>query len=316
MNRVKEYFNFSKRERNGILALIILLLLILFLPDILPRHAEYSKADLEIFKKEIAEFMRNSDSAGENQSEQSAERNLNRKNSDPSSEAKLFEFDPNKLTVQGWLQLGVSERTTQTIQKYLSHGGKFKTADDLKKIYGLRPSDLERLLPYVKIPEPVLKNDSSDIPHENLPKFNSRKQWPISKIDLNRADSIALSSLPGIGEKLASRIIKYREKLGGFYTTNQLAEIYGLNDTLVQNLKIHSFCSVELVKKIDLNNADFDVLKAHPYIKYPLAKAIILYRKQHGAFMKPSDLKDLSMDSLALGKLLPYMAFSRANAIP
>lgn len=63
----------------------------------------------------------------------------------------LFYFDPNALSVEGWQQLGVSERTAVTIGKYLAHGGHFRHATDLTKIYSLPPALCARLMPYVRI---------------------------------------------------------------------------------------------------------------------------------------------------------------------
>ena len=49
-------------------------------------------------------------------------------------------------------------------------------------------------------------------------------------VNLNRADSALLESLPRIGPVLAARICKFREALGGFYTVDQLREVWGLED--------------------------------------------------------------------------------------
>ena len=309
MNWIKEYFNFNKRERNGILALLILLLLIFCLPQILPLHPKFNNADLEVFKKEIAAFEKSSDSTKQEEYPEPEKIKFNSQTSSEISKGKLFEFDPNHLSPDGWRELGIRDRTILTIQKFLSHGGRFRNAEDLKKIYGLRPEEMERLFKYLKILNPDAKKDSAVISIKDYPNKDFHKQWPKNKIDLNEADSTLLATLPGIGEKLGSRIVKFREKLGGFYKKNKIVDIYALSDTVIQNLKIHCECSPAKIKKIDLNVADFELLKSHPYIRYQLANAIIQYRKQHGAFEKTGDLENLGIiDPQQLKKLLPYLS--------
>ena len=48
-------------------------------------------------------------------------------------------------------------------------------------------------------------------------------------IDLNSADTLLLTRVPGIGASFARRIYKYRELLGGYYVVEQLQEVYGMD---------------------------------------------------------------------------------------
>jgi competence ComEA-like helix-hairpin-helix protein len=108
------------------------------------------------------------------------------------------------------------------------------------------------------------------------------------------ADTTAFIALPGIGSKLASRIISFRDKLGGFYSVEQVGEVYGLQDSTFQ--KIRKWLKLEnaSVKKININTATAEELKSHPYIRWNLAKLIIAYRNEHGAFGKTGDLKNIT----------------------
>ncbi|MEJ0079640.1 MAG: helix-hairpin-helix domain-containing protein [Puia sp.] len=81
-----------------------------------------------------------------------------------------------------------------------------------------------------------------------------------TETDVNLADSIAWSNLPGIGEKLASRIIHFREKLGGFYQLDQVAETYGLPDTTFQKIKPYLRIHSVPLHQIDINTATKEIL--------------------------------------------------------
>jgi DNA uptake protein ComE-like DNA-binding protein len=241
----------------------------------------------------------------------------------------MFYFDPNKIQAADWIRLGLQEHMVQTIRHYLEKGGRFLSAEDLKKLYGLRSVDYERLYPFVRISrspgklQTSLHYDKSSSDHTSaIRKTDSffQKDSPVpghyfkpaSKIftetDVNLSDSVAWSKLPGIGEKLASRIIHFREKLGGFYQTDQVAEVYGLPDSTFQKLKPYLRIHSVALRRIDINTATKEMLISHPYIRWPLARGIIEYRLQHGSFHSVSDLLQLAqMDPALFEKLKPYV---------
>lgn len=129
-------------------------------------------------------------------------------------------------------------------------------------------------------------------------------------IEINSADTSAFIALPGIGSKLAARIVLFREKLGGFVRVDQIKEVYGLKDSVVQIILPMLKCDTSLMKKIRINTATEEELKAHPYIRWKLAKAIVSYRDQHGQFTSSADLGNIhSVDSVSLSRLLPYIGW-------
>src|SRR5581483_359302 len=128
-------------------------------------------------------------------------------------------------------------------------------------------------------------------------------------IDINQADTSAFIALPGIGSKLASRIVAFRDRLGGFYAVQQIAEVYGLPDSTFQLIKPQLQCAVAEVKKININTADAATLKQHPYIKWNIANAIVQYRQQHGAYQSPQDLQQIAIMTPELfKKLMSYIS--------
>jgi len=115
-------------------------------------------------------------------------------------------------------------------------------------------------------------------------------------------------SLPGIGSKLAARIISFREKLGGFYSVDQVGETYGLPDSTFQKIKQYIKLDNASVKKININTATVDEMKAHPYIKFSIANPIVAYRNEHGAFSKIDDIKKVMVVTDEIyKKIVPYL---------
>lgn len=220
---------------------------------------------------------------------------------------ELFYFDPNTLPVEGWLKLGLREKTANTIQKYLSKGGRFYNPEDIGKIWGLREDEVKRLLPYVRIEgKPV--SGYNKFPDKQETKTYENSKYTIVSCDVNMSDTAAFIALPGIGSKLAARIVSFREKLGGFYKINQVAETYGLPDSTFQKIKTKLVISNNNVKKLNINTASVDELKTHPYLRYNLANAIVQYRAQHGNFSSVNDLKKILMITEEIyNKAVPYL---------
>lgn len=206
----------------------------------------------------------------------------------PPVKGEPFPFNPNTLTEKDWLKLGLRPKTVRTILNYLSKGGKFRNAEAFQKVYGLRDEEYQRLKPFIIIPPPL--------PHEqSLGKkpFQKNEYRPPLIIDINSADTSAFISLPGIGSKLASRIVSFREKLGGFYAIEQVREVYGLHDSVFIKIVSMLTLSSPSVKTIDINSATFELLSAHPYVRKEKAGMIINYRNEHGKFKSVDDLKNI-----------------------
>jgi competence ComEA-like helix-hairpin-helix protein len=206
------------------------------------------------------------------------------------------------------VRLGVREKTEITIQKYISKGGKFYKPEDIKKIWGLSKTDVARLLPYVSIPKST-KEYPQYAKKEYPEKSASYTPHVIQKIDVNLADTAAFIALPGIGGKLSKRIISFRDKLGGFYSVEQVGETYLLPDSTFQKIKPYLFVSNSSLKRININTASVDEMKAHPYIKYNMANAIFQYRQQHGNYISVEQIKKiLIITDEIYQKAAPYLS--------
>ena len=133
----------------------------------------------------------------------------------------------------------------------------------------------------------------------------------IKKFKLNQADSSSLQSIRGIGRVLSSRIVRYRNMLGGFINYDQLTEVYGLEQDVITRLQQNSFIDPGFIpEKLKVNELSDYHLSRHPYIERAAARIIVNYRGQHGPFKTSLDLNQIDIiDSVAINRLLPYLSF-------
>ena len=306
------YFHFSRRERTGVVALLLVIACIFFLPDIIGlRKAAVKSAITDSTWVNAMAKLETDNQPNDNYSNKRIyleKKNGYRRQSQQTK--SLFYFDPNTISAAEWKQLGVRDKTITTIQKYLSHGGKFKKPEDLSRIYGLFPDEFERIAPFIRIPDPSLYKEFTikDPPNDHSPKTYLRRH---TVIDINTADTTAWIALPGIGNKLAARIVNFRDKLGGFYSIDQVAETYGLADSVFQPIKQYLKLENKSVKKININTATIDEMKAHPYIRYAISNAIAQYRAQHGSYTSITGIRKLMLVTDEIfNKIAPYLTIN------
>lgn len=316
-----EYFQFTRKDRLAILIIATILLASFLLPSILENRFSAEKPvtdttwiaalrQLEKPKTATADRFSHQRDAKNDYGEYVYDRTADEYNN--GIKAELFSFDPNTLSAEGWKKLGLREKTIKTIRNYIDKGGKFRKPEDLQRVYGLKAEEYERLKMYVQIegfsPAVLPVNESAPA----KPAYSPGKG--ISVVDISTADSAAFESLPGIGAKLAMRIIHFREKLGGFYSVEQVGETFGLADSVFQKIKAYlQLNAANVIHKININSAGLDELKVHPYIRHNLAKVIINYRQQHGPFTAIEDLKRITtIDAGLYEKIKPYLVTTKS----
>ena len=127
-------------------------------------------------------------------------------------------------------------------------------------------------------------------------------------IDLNKADTFELQRLRGIGPGFAYRIVKYRDKLGGFVSKTQVLEVFGMDTSRYNSIADNICTDKELVHTIDLNNVTFKELLSHPYFPFEITKAIMIYRKEHKVIRDIEELKSVQgIDETLFRKIRPYV---------
>ena len=162
-----------------------------------------------------------------------------------------FVFDPNTVSVEDLQRLGFSLRQAQSIDKYRQAGGRFRRKADFAKSYVVDDSVYQRLAPYINIP----------------------------RIDLNRADSALFETLPGIGKYFASKMVSYRERLGGYSYPEQLMDIYHFDREKYDGLRDLVIVNPATCTPFPLWTAPEQRLARHPYIGKYGAHGIIVYRE-------------------------------------
>ena len=300
---LKDYFRFSRAERFGILALCGCILLILIVKWSLPYWIKPRIPDITAFSEEIAQFRRAVDSV-------SHTKDIVELQSAPD----FFFFDPNKTTDEEWEKLGLNERQIRNIRNYQASGGQFKRKEDLQKLYTISATQYQRFEPYIRF----TANVSSDSEIRPAPVTKEPERTPYAQrsaaklqIELNTADSSQLTQLPGIGPVLASRTIKYRDRIGGFADVSQLTEVYGVNGDLVERLTSQLSADTSLIRKIPVNTATYRDLIAHPYLNDQQVRGIMNYLRLQKHI---NSLDELVQNNILkredAERLRPYLEFS------
>jgi DNA uptake protein ComE-like DNA-binding protein len=209
---------------------------------------------------------------------------------------KMEPFDPNGLPVEIWIAMGLSEKQAMVIKNFELKGGKFKTKEDVKKQFVISEEFYAKIEPYIIFNE--------------IDQHHEADNKPLS-VDINLASQQELMQLPGIKDYLAEGIIKYRDRLGGFITKDQLKEVKYLSERIYSNIENQCYVSGNSVKKVNINLAEWKEFARHPYMGGDLATKIIDYRKKHGIFKTPEDFKKSGLVDEALYiKLVPYLSFT------
>ena len=282
MNLFESHFWYNKRQRNGILFLVSILLIlqiILFFVDF--TGSEYQEID----KDEFYAIQHKIDS-------------LKRINHDSIAQ-RTYQYNPNFLTDFRAYQMGMSEQEIDRLLTYREKGKYVNSAGEFQQVTGVGDSLLRMMSPLFKFPEWTQKNKNNPRPKKTL---NQTKTSSPEKIkDLNIVTVEELRHINGVGDKLANRIISYRNKLQGFYENDQLFEVYYLDkDVGDQILKNYQVIEKPLIQKIDINSASFKEILKIPYIDYKLTQRICKYRDENIHFNDLDELKKI--DSFPIEK--------------
>jgi competence ComEA-like helix-hairpin-helix protein len=283
-SKIKDYLSVSKKEWNGLVILVILILLVLAAPYVYQLFYKDNTINLNDFNAAVA--LLDKAKPGDTVAGGRQYGHVDKK---PGTAG----FDPNHLPEKQWKDLGLNDRQIAIIRHFEAKGGKFFTKSDLRKIYSITPEDYKRLAPYLNLPD-------SD--------YRRHKLAPGEFVELNTADSARLTKLNGIGPAYARRIIGYRKRLGGFCRKEQIKEVFGIDDDKYADLKNQVKVDAYAIKKIHINQVDFDGIKNFPYLSFKQIEAIISYRDQHGDYESVADLRNIAIiDAVLFRKIAPYM---------
>ncbi len=282
MNLFESHFWYNKRQRNGILFLVFILILLQIALLFVDFSADENQ---QIDKDEFYAIQGKIDS-------------LKRVNTD-SITKRTYRFNPNFLTDFRAYQMGMSEKEIDRLLTFRKKGKYVNSPREFQQVTGVGDSLLRMMSPLFKFPEWTQKKKANQYPKKPLDQTQTSSPGKIK--DINGVTAEELSRIKGVSDKLSKRIIAYRNKLQGFYEDDQLFEVYYLNKE-IGNQILKSFQVIEkpLIQKIDINSASFKEILKTPYIDYKLTQRICNYRDENIHFNDLEELKKI--DSFPIEK--------------
>ena len=207
-------------------------------------------------------------------------------------QAELFPFDPNTADSTQLLRLGLAPWQVRSIYRYRAKGGIYRQPRDFARLYGLTAGQYRRLEPYIRISDDY-RPAAEAYPTEPHPAYvRDTLKYPLKlkpgqHVSLNTADTALLKRVPGIGSGFARAIVRYRERLGGFYSAEQLREI----DNFPPSALPYFTADASRCRRLDVNHLTLNQLRRHPYIGFYRAKTITDHRRLHGPLRGLDDLR-------------------------
>jgi len=276
MNYFKSYFWYNKRQRNGILFLIILIVVLQGIYFFIDSSFEN---EMNSDVSEIDQYQQQIDSLKKIQQGKKKE--------------NIYPFNPNYITDFKGYQLGMSLEEIDKLLKFRSSGKFINSAKEFQNITEVNDSLLSIIAPYFKFPEWVSQKSSKQNSTFSNKKITKPKNIIIDH-DINKVTIDQLKKLKGIGDKLAKRIIAYRNLLNGFSFNDQIYEVYYLDKEVANRvLKHYWVIQKPLIKKTNINKATFKEMLHLPYLDYDLTKKIFNYKDINDDFSNLEDLKKI-----------------------
>ena len=238
-------------------------------------------------------------------------------------EIRMQMFDPNTADSSTLVHVGLKKWQASNMLKYRAKGGRYRRAEDMKKIYGMTDSMYMALLPYIQIDtvavdhyrDSIRQRERDSVMIDSMPRYVSQKRDTI--LNLRIADTTELKMIRGIGSYRARQIVRYREQLGGFAHVDQLCEIKALQPLLTDSMSAdsllaHFWLDSVIIDPLHVNSAGVEKLQRHPYLSFEQAKAIYELRRKKIHLDSIAQLKKVEcFTEQELKHLTPYLSFER-----
>jgi competence protein ComEA len=300
VGRWKEHIAFNRRERYGVVVLCLLLLAVSLI------RASWDRISPPKYPEVVfSQIFIEKDTISTNWQEENISHQKPAVQHTPTKDVNDYVsidhyFDPNKLPLKGWELLGFSEKQALSLIKYRTVIGGFKCADDVGRSFVVSPEKLTELKPWMEFTSSQIESSSLDKPFEIS---------TVSNIELNKADSLELLRIKGVGPYYAGAIVHLRNDLGGFTSYDQLMGLYAMDEKRLANIMDQTSIDISLVKVRNVNNISIDELKSHLYVDFNLARSIVRYREQHGDYESLDGLLKVQlMNDSILERIRPFFA--------
>jgi len=299
---LRDYFIFNNHEHKGSVILIFILLFFIALPQFIYFYKPYYPKNENIKLENVLNAYNKAESDIET--------------------IQLFEFNPNSVSREDFVKLGLKEKTIDIILNYRNKGGKFKSKDDFKKMYTLDEQTFLKLEPYLILDNQVNITYSDN----NKTKENDTIHYKSFQFNPNTI-SVDSMKLLGLLNAEINHLVNLRNKGAKFYNKsnfnisswrqNKLLEIRPLlifeqvqqskiinpNEDKPNNVLPSLKSNVGI---IDINKADEALLRNLNGIGDVYAKKIIKNREQLGGYYQLSQLSFVIPDTLLI-KIKPYL---------
>ncbi len=279
MKKFKSHFKFNKQEQSGIFFLLLLIVLL---------QIGY------FFYKSMALGKINNDTISVNREVQH-QINILKQQKLKKETLGIFPFNPNFITDNKGYSLGMSVEEINRLHAFRAQNKFVNSVEEFQKVSLVSDSLLAVISPNFKFPDWVntsSKNNKS-IPNKTE-TYQEKKIVSIVKQDLNSAAASDLKTISGIGDKLAERIVKFRDKLGGFLVNEQLFDVYGLAPDVIEKA-LNKFTVIDkpVIVKINLNTCTAAELSKLVYFNYALSQKIIRYREEKNGIQSFEELNKI-----------------------
>jgi len=266
---MKSHFKFNRQEQSGILFLLFVVIVLQCLYFFF-KYTNISKNDSAVVVDSVEQLLIDS-----------LKQVAKAKDS-----IVPYTFNPNFITDYKGYTLGMSVIEIDRLHRYRAQGKFVNSGKEFQEVTRISDGLLGKLQDRFRFPE-----------------WKQQKKWSVSKnskkivvvADINLAEEEDFKTVNGIGVKLSARIIKFRDRLGGFLDAQQLYDVYGLDkevaDRAMQRFTVKSFPKI---KKININGASVNELSSLLYISYELAVNIVDYRSRNGSFTSFEQLANVT----------------------
>ncbi len=226
----------------------------------------------------------------------------------------LGSFGPNTVDSLTLIGFGLKAWKVKNFLHYRAAGKVFRSAEDMGNTYGWTDEDVAMLAPYVRVGEQYRRKEKDEDRwakreqwERKEPERTSNKFRSLTKVDVNTADTAMLRRIPGVGEKISDAIVRYRQRLGGFHSVNQLLDIKIVSPELLEWFTVSPSPDIQ---RININKASFQALNSHPYISYEQTKALLQYLRLYGEVKDEETLLSTGIFTKEdLERLRPYIAY-------
>jgi DNA uptake protein ComE-like DNA-binding protein len=187
----------------------------------------------------------------------------------------IYSFNPNFITDYKGYSLEMTVEEIDRLLEYRSKDQWINSKAQFQQVTQVSEEWMSKYSPYFKFPEWVAAAEAKK------PAFRNRRALKYAeKKDLNSVNESDLIEVSGIGETLAGRIIRYRDKLGGFVDIIQLKDVYGLKVDVINTLEETIALKTPVkVDKQDINSISVLELSELPYFDYEMARAVVNFIK-------------------------------------